>query len=244
MVMPACLAATYLTIYLGLPHSPPTARPATPLQQQSQLTSRPPGLPWYFANGTVVGGAAGRGGLWPEEVPGGDRIIEQLEWGAGAGEVRPMKRVLVWSGLGSWGRLKSGAAEFAGCPVRECEITTERAAVASADLVVFRDHLAQQPRTRPPHQAWLLYMLECPHHTASLAGRQHSLNWTATYRQDSTIVTPYERWQYYDSAVTSRPQHRNYAANKTKQVSLMLASGHYQVYNKDLLRLAPLNTSS
>lgn len=26
-------------------------------------------------------------------------------------------------------------------------------------------------------------------------------NWTATYRSDSTIVAPYERWQYYNDNV-------------------------------------------
>ena len=26
-------------------------------------------------------------------------------------------------------------------------------------------------------------------------------NWTATYRTDSTIVAPYERWQYYNPSV-------------------------------------------
>ena len=29
-------------------------------------------------------------------------------------------------------------------------------------------------------------------------------NWTATYRRDSTIVAPYEYWQYYNNKVRSK----------------------------------------
>ena len=36
-------------------------------------------------------------------------------------------------------------------------------------------------------------------------------------RRDSTIVTPYERWEYYQPARTSHSHHLNYAENKTKQ---------------------------
>lgn len=69
-------------------------------------------------------------------------------------------------------------------------------------------------------QIWILYYLECPYHTASL--RPTSLdvfNWTATYRRDSDIVTPYERWTYHDPLITENKLDRNYAANKTKKVN-------------------------
>ena len=67
-------------------------------------------------------------------------------------------------------------------------------------------------------------------------------NWTATYRsaqygscdyhecitshcrQDSTIVTPYESWQYYDPAVVTRPQSLDYAAGKTKKVAWFVSN--------------------
>lgn len=47
-------------------------------------------------------------------------------------------------------------------------------------------------------------------------------NWTASYRRDSDIVTPYERWVYHDSKITEKELHRNYAANKTKKVEVSL----------------------
>ena len=43
-------------------------------------------------------------------------------------------------------------------------------------------------------------------------------NWTATYRSDSTIVAPYERWTYYNENVKVQTQLKQYAANKTRQV--------------------------
>ena len=54
---------------------------------------------------------------------------------------------------------------------------------------------------------------------------QHFLvNWTATYRSDSTIVTPYEKWVYYDETVKARPQQINYAAGKTKKVAIFVSN--------------------
>jgi glycoprotein 3-alpha-L-fucosyltransferase len=44
-------------------------------------------------------------------------------------------------------------------------------------------------------------------------------NWTATYRRDSDIVAPYERWAYYDDRFKQNSRFElNYAANKTKKV--------------------------
>ena len=43
-------------------------------------------------------------------------------------------------------------------------------------------------------------------------------------RQDSTIVTPYESWQYYDENVVQLPQDINFAANKTKKVAWFVSN--------------------
>ena len=50
-------------------------------------------------------------------------------------------------------------------------------------------------------------------------------NWTATYRSDSTVVAPYERWQYYNEnlRVNEKPD-KNYAANKTKSVAWFVSN--------------------
>ena len=49
-------------------------------------------------------------------------------------------------------------------------------------------------------------------------------NWTATYRTDSTVVAPYERWQYYNENVKTIKQDKNFAANKTKQVAWFVSN--------------------
>lgn len=50
-------------------------------------------------------------------------------------------------------------------------------------------------------------------------------NWTATYRHDSDIVTPYEKWVYYNPAVTQVEKlNWNYASRKTKQVAWFVSN--------------------
>ena len=58
--------------------------------------------------------------------------------GAGAGA----KQILMWGGLGSWGRVRPGSGEFIKqeCPVQNCILTTDKTQATSADLVIFKVH--------------------------------------------------------------------------------------------------------
>ena len=76
---------------------------------------------------------------------------------------------------------------------------------------------------RPKDQIWLMFMLESPLNTQKFK-HPEVFNWTATYRSDSTLVTPYERWQYYDEDVKFSAQSINYAANKTKKVAWFVSN--------------------
>ena len=66
-------------------------------------------------------------------------------------------------------------------------------------------------------------MLESPLNSGGLS-KQMAVNWTATYRFDSDIVTPYERFtlnkyvpkDQLKPEFASEPKKRNYAASKTK----------------------------
>ena len=71
---------------------------------------------------------------------------------------------------------------------------------------------------RSSTQIWIMYMLECTFHT-QLINEKDVFNWTATYRSDSELVAPYEKWVYYDETVHRKPTTVNYAANKTKKVT-------------------------
>ena len=70
-------------------------------------------------------------------------------------------------------------------------------------------------------QVWILYLLECPYHTQHMKYND-VFNWTATYRRDSDVVAPYERW-VGDGRPRATPT-RNYAANKTRQVAWFVSN--------------------
>ena len=85
--------------------------------------------------------------------------------------------------------------------------------------IFFKPRYLVFPNLHVMFQVWILYFLECPYHTQHVKFND-VFNWTATYRRDSDIVAPYERWAYYDDSVKQnlRMDH-NYAVNKTKKVS-------------------------
>lgn len=72
-------------------------------------------------------------------------------------------------------------------------------------------------------QVWIIYLLESPNHTERFQYND-LINWTATYRRDSDIVAPYERWVYYDDKVKQLPLSRNFATNKTHQIAWFVSN--------------------
>jgi len=72
-------------------------------------------------------------------------------------------------------------------------------------------------------QVWILYLSEGPFRSPTVEPKD-VFNWTATYRRDSDIPTPYYRWVYYDERVkqNAKLDHNN-AANKTKKASCSIA---------------------
>jgi len=197
--------------------------------------------PWYMKNGEIrptqckVSDETGQriAKVLPNEAPEEDRIPEQLMYVPPEGFIpenmedseAPLKTILMWNGLGSWGGLRPGRGVFLKekCPVSSCVISSNRIDGAKADLVVFKDHFTMPSFSRPPEQLWMLYLLECPLHT-QMFKQKYVFNWTSTYRRDSTIVAPYERWQYYNENVKSIEQGRDIAANKTKAVAWFVSN--------------------
>ena len=84
----------------------------------------------------------------PNEAPEEDRIPEQLMYVPPEGFIpenmedseAPLKTILMWNGLGSWGGLRPGRGVFLKekCPVSSCVISSNRIDGAKADLVVFK----------------------------------------------------------------------------------------------------------
>ncbi|GLH12276.1 Glycoprotein 3-alpha-L-fucosyltransferase A [Gryllus bimaculatus] len=154
----------------------------------------------------------------PEPAPPGDAPAPQA--------AQRLKKILIYNGLSSWASIKPGRDAFLRqkCPVDTCTITANKAEAADADLILYKDHFVNPGVPRPPRQVWVLYFLECPYHTQHVKFND-VFNWTATYRRDSDIVAPYERWAYYDEHIKQNPHmDRNYAANKTKKVAWFVSN--------------------
>ena len=95
-------------------------------------------------------------GLYPEENPNSDRIVEQLAY-TPCSNFSNQLTILVWGGVVNWGgiqpkngdevSLTSNARPRLGslqvfkreeCAVRNCRLTSERKELDEADLVIFR----------------------------------------------------------------------------------------------------------
>jgi len=169
--------------------------------------------------------------VWPEEAPKEDRIPDQLMFVPDSvpnnqdDSEAPLKKILLWNGASSWGGLKPGRGVFLKekCPVSSCVISSNRADADNADLILYKDHFSMPTIPRPLDQVWMLYLLECPLHTQTFR-QKNVFNWTATYRTDSTVVAPYERWQYYNENVKQIDQNYNFAVNKTKKVAWFVSN--------------------
>lgn len=192
--------------------------------------------PWYFTNGERYPRPAVRSRktrkrlakLLPGEDPQSDRITSQLmfmppDYERVKSENRN-KMILLYNGLQSW-NVRGGSELFLNskCPVDTCTITGNRGLTAKADMVLFKDHFIDPGVARSWSQIYMMYFLECPYHTQRVLSPS-AINWTATYRRDSDIVAPYEKWEYFDMRVKQMDQERNYAQNKTKKVAWFVSN--------------------
>lgn len=167
-----------------------------------------------------------------------DRILEQMDYvpkryrHRNQGDPDPsraaVKTIYVPDGVDA--QVPLGTLMFAKeqCPVRACNISTDlgdentaqlRLLQANADLSIVG--------TKPPGQIWAIWVLESPANTVDYGGPADLINWTATYRWDSTIVTPYAKFVPYVGATDRRRTEfygRNYAASKTKMVAWFVSN--------------------
>uniref|UniRef100_A0A1B0G680 Fucosyltransferase n=1 Tax=Glossina morsitans morsitans TaxID=37546 RepID=A0A1B0G680_GLOMM len=109
------------------------------------------------------------------------------------------------------------------CPVDTCAITLLHNYTDIADMILY-DAYTPPSISGPSNsrQVTMIYFLESAF-TDYFIGPL-SFNWTATYRRDSDIVTPYGKWQYYDDRIKQIQQDRNYAVNKTKSVAWFVSN--------------------
>ncbi|XP_045174204.2 glycoprotein 3-alpha-L-fucosyltransferase A-like [Mercenaria mercenaria] len=171
--------------------------------------------------------------LWPSrEFYENDRITNQLNYRLGnesksnnklSDKGVKLKKIYLDSGfggkrLGRWVFLEDK------CNINTCEITRDRKYTDTADALFFQSSSSGTITRKSTQQIWMIFMLESPYHTAGLRSLRNVFNWTATYRHDSDIVAPYEKFVRYDEKVKFLPQKKSYAAGKTKKVAWFVSN--------------------
>lgn len=185
---------------------------------------------WFFKNGQIrpKKDAHKKIKLWPEQASHSDRIIDQLLHIPLNYDENNVKTILLPHSISSWD-VPMGDYMFKECPVSACVLTSNRSEIQTADALLFREFLANFGYVRNPgsRQIWILYRLESPIHSTTIA-KHYQVNWTASYRLDSDIVTPYEKWVYYNDSIRqmSLNEMKNYAKSKTHQVAWFVSNCH------------------
>lgn len=81
-----------------------------------------------------------------------------------------------------------------------CLLTAKSKYELTADVRLLRgDAFFDAGYRKPPGQIWVLWLLESPINTPKFSHAEGLINWTATYRRDSTIVTPYDKYVSFSS---------------------------------------------
>ena len=92
------------------------------------------------------------------------------------------------------------------CPVTNCLFTSNRSYSRIADALVISEFHQNDRKffnPKPSHQIWVAQHLESPYHNRLNPRLLNGLvNWTATYRLDSTISLPYGSWLALDENST------------------------------------------
>uniref|UniRef100_A0A131Z001 Fucosyltransferase n=1 Tax=Rhipicephalus appendiculatus TaxID=34631 RepID=A0A131Z001_RHIAP len=209
-------------------------------------------LPWFFTNGTEWPRPSSKlsklRNVWPDpQSPHDDRIVAQLMYLPPGYKAQPksinttykpyndelqhprndssMKTILL---DGSWYDFLDGQALFLRdrCPVDQCRVyrgSPSSRDAESADAIIFKDGYVSGPEKRKDNQLWIVYLLENPLHTF-IAEHSTGINLTATYRKDSDIVTPYERFVLFDPLVKTIKSNHDYRQNKTKMVAWFVSN--------------------
>ena len=164
--------------------------------------------------------------IWPKPASEDeDRILNQIHMLHHDVQGKKLKTILMYDGLDMG--MSEGQGRFVdhNCPVNQCSLTAKLAAAKTADAILFKNVVRFPMVARPSSQIWILFNLESPHHTSLYTGQNNVVNWTATYRTDSVMVAPYEKYAYFKNFTALPSQSlRNFAAGKTKLVAWFVSN--------------------
>lgn len=198
--------------------------------------------------------------VWPEDDCAGqdDRIIDQLQLRVSKSEIvikifpahAMGHHIQQTSDLGDTEEELSGQDEDLlddGCPrkddSRSCRITYN---LERADVVIFpnADVIKVPQKRQRKDQIWIAYLLESPENTFPERFQRkhrghHEFNWTASYRRDSDIVTPYAKFVRYlhsdnhpkgghpkKTESIGKAYHKELIQNKKKKVAWFASNCH------------------
>lgn len=112
------------------------------------------------------------------------------------------------------------------CSIKDCILTFDKQLAGKADLVVFREMLPSsfQRSKVNKNQVTAISQLESAQNRFSLS-HTPQINWTFTYRIDSVLNGPYERFTTYpEFKKLPTIAKRNFAAGKTKMVAWFVSN--------------------
>ena len=171
--------------------------------------------------------------VWPSlENFDDDRILAQLKFVPQSRqqkrwvlETKPLKKIMLFHGFKDWD-IKPGRQTFLDqqCAVSTCSLTDNRREMTSADAVLFKQYPTLVRYKRPLSQVWIYFMLEPPTLPIDFRPFRNVFNWTATFRRDSDIVAPYEKFVPHNSAIKTQMQNKNFASGKTKKVAWFVSN--------------------
>jgi len=172
--------------------------------------------------------------VWPNTFnETDDRIQIQLRFMEYYGSLpadRTMKRILRVGKFNFWG-VHEGQYQFlkGRCPVQECSImSNEKTHLADVLLISEMGYFSfLQHLPKPHHQVWI-----AQHWESALKNDrintwllQRYINWTVSYRRDSTVAISYGKYAPKTNADSSQ-QIVDYGAGKTKQVAWIVSNCH------------------
>lgn len=152
-----------------------------------------------------------------------------------------VKKIFLWTKqFRSWWWLSEAKQSLPTCSNR-CVVTNSVEELNSSDAVLFHcediwknrrslfatlyNTLNEMPKYRNPSQVWVFWSLEPVSHTYGVLPHD-TFNWTAHYRKDSTIFTPYDRYvkktesELNESGFLSNFK-RDYLKDKTKMAVIV-----------------------
>jgi len=152
-----------------------------------------------------------------------DRIKEQLEYKPIS---KKIKTILLFDEQNAWkaAGVKPGKEMFESkkCPVDTCVISFNPKNLKKSDLVITRGVLEKELNLKP-EQLWMVYQLESSQSRPLIAG---NANWTATYRRDSTLSTPYGKWEPSSDHVVKTIKKKDYGKGREGKVAWMVSNCH------------------